>query len=521
MGKRGWQRASLEEDVLSAKEIGPVAATACADGEGDVPTTPKRMCTRRCQCVCTVGTLVVLVGSALVTFALMSILAPPEDPAATLDRRAWSGIVTGMQLKVLPPIPPPLPPPPPRSPPTRCLDQNPKAEFCTFKESKGLCDQRRIVLQCALTCGACEEAVPKLPPPQGPPFHPPSQPPRRSPPLRPSPSPPLRLPPRPTPLLPPSSPEQPAICSKLSRLQEVTGYCYEGSDRQTSRAKCENTYVRLVASAQPLQYPDHFLPCVYDDVKAKCKGRFPAVLCPGLIPPPAPRAPPSPPMQPRPPPESVANLLNARFLNAVPGSSKLSDIGVIMHAFDATEDPQSPWAPCPLDNEICGFLHDRVSTSAVYFGKTVASSVKHGGVVLNPNVARVKCGYVGDGGTREKACLPGADHRCVSGCGIFEPEHDPNGVFRSVFCDAQSTESGWCGGYPWRRTARGATRLAPNPVTLPRASHEAQATSVSGSRRDAHVGSPSNGIQRAYCGRGPLDEPPSWDRRGLCHNVGA
>ena len=140
---------------------------------------------------------------------------------------------------------------------------------------------------------------------------------------------------------------------------------------------------------------------------------------PRLAPPPAPRAPPLPPTQPPPPPESVADRLNARFVGAVLGSGKLSEIGVIMHAFDATEDPQAPWAPCPAGNVICGFLHDKVSASAVYLGKTNAYTVKYGGVVLHPSIARVKCGYVGDGGTREKTCSPNAASRCVSGCGIF------------------------------------------------------------------------------------------------------
>lgn len=440
-------------------ELAATSSPAGGDDDDEDSGVPTPVCTRQCQCLSAVGTLAILMGTALVMFALLPLLAPSEDPAATLDRLTWSGIVAGVAggpPKLLPPVPPALPQEPPSlpvSPPARCFDQNSNAQFCATKVSRGLCNQRHIVLQCALTCGACKEAVPEPPPPQRAPLHPRSHPPRCPPPLRPSPSPPLQSP---APLLPPPlPPKQTAICSKLSGLQEITGYCYESSERKASRAKCESTYVRLVASNQLLQSSDHFLPCAYDDVNGKCTGRFPAVLCPGLIPPPFPRPPTIPPMQPLLPPENVVDRLNTRFVSTVPGSSKLSEIGVIMHAFDATEDPQGPWAPCPEGNEICGFLHDKVSASAVYLGKTLAYSVKYGGVVLHPSIVRVKCGYVGDGGTREKACAPGAARRCVSGCGVF----DGYNHFNSVYCDAPSANSGWCGGYPWRPTVR----RAPNP----------------------------------------------------------
>ena len=165
---------------------------------------------------------------------------------------------------------------------------------------------------------------------------------------------------------------------------------------------------------------------------------------------------------------NIADNLNTRFASAVPGSGKLSEVGVIMHAFDATEDPQAPWAPCPEGNVICGFLHDKVSASAVYIGKTNAYTVKYGGVVLNPNIARVNCGYVGDGGTREKTCPPGAARRCVSGCGILNavserPSEAGWTHFMSVYCDAAADTDGWCGGYPWRPKVR----RAPQPPTLP------------------------------------------------------
>jgi hypothetical protein len=493
MGRRGWQRASSEEDTLSAKGTEPAAMSTSTGGDeedeehADVPTTSKQMCTRQCQCWCTVGALAVVAVSALATFALLSLLAPSEDPAATLDKLTGVGGLPKVMPPV-PPAPPPLPPLPPESPSARCFDQNPKAEFCTTRVSRGLCNQHHIALQCALSCGACEEAAPERPPPQRPPPRPPSHPPRRPPPLRPSPSPPLQSP---APLPPPpSAPKQSALCSRLSGLQEIAGYCYESSERQASRAKCESTYVRLVASTQLLQSPDHFLPCVYDEVNGKCNGRFPAEECPGLAPPPAPRAPPLPPTPPPPPPENVADHLNTRFVSAVPGSGELSEIGVIMHAFDATEDPQAPWAPCPEGNVICGFLHDKVSASAVYIGKTNAYTVKYGGVVLNPNIVRVNCAYSGDGGTREKTCPPGAARRCVSGCGI----KDASGNFMSVYCDASADTDGWCGGYPWRAKVRPRTltpTLPARPATeaphVP--AHEDLAASVSGSRQDVHPGS--------------------------------
>ena len=471
MARRGWQRASSEEETISAKVVAPIATGSTGGEEEEEEEEEKELCTRQCQCWCTVGTLAVLFVSALVTSALLSQLGPSEDPAATMDR--LTGVGPPELMPPVPPALPPLPPLPPESPPARCLDQNPKAEFCSARVSRGLCNQRHIALQCALSCGACEAAAPERPPPQRPPLHPPSHPPRPPPPLLPSPSPPLQSP---APLPPPpSAPEQSALCARLVGLQEITGYCFESSERQASRAKCESTYVRLVASTRELPSPDRFLPCYYDEAKGKCNGRFPAEECPGLAPPPAPRAPPLPPTQPPPPPESVADRLNARFVGAVLGSGKLSEIGVIMHAFDATEDPQAPWAPCPQGNVICGFLHDKVSASAVYLGKTNAYTVKYGGVVLHPSIARVKCGYVGDGGTREKTCSPNAASRCVSGCGIFasdsgHPKHDSETGqrhFISVYCDAAAeSENGWCGGYPWRTRVRGAPPN-PNPGTEP------------------------------------------------------
>lgn len=438
MGKRGWQRASSDEPI-------PTRAGA-ADGVDDVDglsNRPEQTLSQRCRCVCGIGALV-LVGSTLVAFSLLSMLAPSMGSAAGMDRLDWFG-APGVP-KVLPPVPPEPslpPPPPPERPPAHCFDQNPKPDFCLKKASQGLCEQRRIVLQCALSCGACQDVAPSLPPPHGLPLHPPLHPPPPYPPWPlspPSPPPPSPALPLPAPPPPPMTPE--TICSRLGRLQETEegGYCFASVERQASREKCESAYVRLSGG--------RLLPCIYDAGLAKCKGQSPPVVCSELTPPPGPSSPPPPPMR---PPLDVVGRLNERFQTAVQGSSKLSEIGVIMHAFDATEDPEAPWAPCPEGNEVCGFLHNMVSASVVYLGKTNAYTVKGGGVVLNPRYARVKCGYPGDAGTREKRCRANAAPGCVDGCGIWSPD---GGGFLTVYCDAKSAGSGYCDGRPWRPKVR-------------------------------------------------------------------
>ena len=135
---------------------------------------------------------------------------------------------------------------------------------------------------------------------------------------------------------------------------------------------------------------------------------------------PAPSIPPSPMPPPILPSPSlpVLDVVNARFHGAQLGSNRLDEAGVILHTFDATEDPHRPWALCSLASE-CSFLTDRsyVSTSVVYEGKSIAFGLDHGGVILNPKFAQLLCAYNSDGGTRSKACNPpGVSDNCVPGC---------------------------------------------------------------------------------------------------------
>ena len=153
----------------------------------------------------------------------------------------------------------------------------------------------------------------------------------------------------------------------------------------------------------------------------------------------------------RPPPaaplESVVDRINSRYNNFVPGSSRLEDIGVIVHGIDFTEDPKRPWAVCSPDSSDCGFLSDRMSASVIWKVKGTAAFGGGGGVVLNPKHSRVLCIYGGDGGTRGKTCNPpGATDSCIPGCVASS---------RDEWCDGHGARNSWCDGKPWRPSQLG------------------------------------------------------------------
>ena len=144
---------------------------------------------------------------------------------------------------------------------------------------------------------------------------------------------------------------------------------------------------------------------------------------------------------------SVVDRINMRYNNFVPGSSRLEDIGVIVHGLDATEDKVRPWAACPPTQSDCGFLSDRMSASIIWKVKGPATFGGGGGVILSPNATRVLCAYGGDGGTRGKTCTPpGLTDTCTPGCASS---------LYDTWCDGRSAQSAWCDGHPWAPSALG------------------------------------------------------------------
>ena len=144
-------------------------------------------------------------------------------------------------------------------------------------------------------------------------------------------------------------------------------------------------------------------------------------------------------------PITAVERINIRYRNYKPGSNLLTDIGVVIHAFDGQEDPDRKWAVCPPANGQCGFISDRMSASVIFKGKTAAFS-GGGGIILNPEASRLLCAYGGDGGTRGKLCHPpGVSGSCIPGCASGSPQWcNPD--------DAVYDNGAWCGGRPWRPT---------------------------------------------------------------------
>ena len=133
-----------------------------------------------------------------------------------------------------------------------------------------------------------------------------------------------------------------------------------------------------------------------------------------------------------------------RYRNYKPGSNLLTDIGVVIHAFDGQEDPGRKWAVCAPTSQ-CGFISDRMSASVIFKGKTAAFS-GGGGVILNPEATRLLCAYGGDGGTRGKLCHPpGVSGSCIPGCTSGPRQWcNPEEVWNN--------KGAWCDGRPWRPT---------------------------------------------------------------------
>lgn len=192
--------------------------------------------------------------------------------------------------------------------------------------------------------------------------------------------------------------------------------------------------------------------------------------CPHPPPPPLPPPPPHPPPPPRPPHpkapppspspapsppipgEATLESINNRFREGRP-STDLTVVGVSLHQFDETENPDRPWLSCPEFchgvGQPCGcyFLSDRLSGQVVFadMPKTNRKEIpvwseKAGGFVWNMGMARLHCAFAGDAGTRARTCSPpGATDQCVPGCTDgFHP-----------WCDGNHPDV-WCDGNPWR-----------------------------------------------------------------------
>ena len=110
-------------------------------------------------------------------------------------------------------------------------------------------------------------------------------------------------------------------------------------------------------------------------------------------------------------PASRAERINARFRDAVPGSSSdLSTAGVLIHQFDKYETAGAPWKSCNFhcDNEVVGWaVTGRLSTSIMYGrmrlrGDRVAVPLvsNDGGIVARPHGGvNISCIFGIDGAT--------------------------------------------------------------------------------------------------------------------------
>lgn len=146
------------------------------------------------------------------------------------------------------------------------------------------------------------------------------------------------------------------------------------------------------------------------------------------------RPPPVPP--PSPPPaklQAVLDRLNRRFANGRP-SSDTSVAGVIVHAFDGSENSKNIWEQCDGTEWGCGphddpknvRRSDRFAASIVFandnkpprsWGNRIYSP-QNGGIVVNPEHNNLLCSATGDSGTDYRYCdPPGVSETCVPGCG--------------------------------------------------------------------------------------------------------
>ena len=160
--------------------------------------------------------------------------------------------------------------------------------------------------------------------------------------------------------------------------------------------------------------------------------------------PPSPSAPPPMPPSipgPSPPPSGAVARLNEMFRSGK-ATNSLSGVGIIVHGFDAMEDPERPWRPCPPDGGGCATLRDRLSTSIVNGGmhqddfSLPLFACDNGGLIMRGESSRLLCSFPGDGGTRGVVC--NGETGCVPGCVM------PG----SPWC-GHADGTGWCDGKPW------------------------------------------------------------------------
>ena len=122
----------------------------------------------------------------------------------------------------------------------------------------------------------------------------------------------------------------------------------------------------------------------------------------------------------------VVEALNARFRNGKP-SNDLSAAGVLMRNFEGMAGRHSfAWEPCAAD-EFCARAGDRLASSIINAAMPHLYSFDAGGVVIEPQRARLLCSFHGDGNDFGRFCKPPTewlkmaagvepDGSCVPGC---------------------------------------------------------------------------------------------------------
>ena len=155
----------------------------------------------------------------------------------------------------------------------------------------------------------------------------------------------------------------------------------------------------------------------------------------------------------------VVRRINTRFKRFKPGSSKLDEIGVILHGIDGFEDKRRPWRSAdPSGGE--GFLSDRISASIIYAGKGLSFStnskmgtyLKKGSYIFDPFVAKALCAYGGDGATRGKTCNPpGISSSCIPACmpNFNSATHNSKNQW-DRWCVPHGSADYFCDAHPWR-----------------------------------------------------------------------
>lgn len=140
--------------------------------------------------------------------------------------------------------------------------------------------------------------------------------------------------------------------------------------------------------------------------------------------------PPPPPSRtlPRPRDEREGNdlveFLNGLFLFGRP-SNELSDVGVIVHQFDAADDEDTPWLTYHErkedDGEWATKFNDRRSLSVINKDMPYLYNMKGGaaGFIVDPATVHLWCAWAQDGLTMGHHCNPhgiSPDGNCVPGC---------------------------------------------------------------------------------------------------------